>query len=57
MKLSYFTFNYINLREGEAYTLGHRLNVSLQLSFWQWSKLVEQRSNVVSIDCDKHLRT
>jgi len=54
---SYFTFNHIHLSKGEAYTLGHIFNVCLQLSFWQRSKLVKERSNVVSIDCDKHLRT
>ena len=55
--LYYFTFNYINLGEGEAYTLGHILNVCLQLSFWQRCELVKQGSNVVSIDRYEYLRT
>ena len=51
-----FTFYYINFSKGEADGLGHSLNVGLQLSLWQWSKLVKEGRNVVRIDCYQYLR-
>lgn len=56
-KICCITFNNIDLSEREVYALGHRLNVSLQISLGQHSELVKQRSDVISIDGDEYLQT
>lgn len=51
------TFHYIDLGEGEADGLCHALNLTLQLSIWQWSEFIKQWGDVVCVDSHQNLQS